>query len=277
MQNNICEIQVLGDTTEWTVTAADHPALAPRRIRHFGFSDAGPGYQFVRHRPGFGALFVCVGGQGKVWADGGWRACGAGQIYLTPAHAYHAYETIPACRWDVGWFALEEPKGEAPLVNLPEPSLRTASVEGIAKAMRGFHDEFDGPKSPLHLEAWLQVIHLELERLLRQDRPMDQRLEGVWSEVGKTPGRPWDLKTLSRMASLSGEQFRHLCNKTFGESPMAHVTAIRMRRACQLILRSDLPVGDIAEKVGYTNQFAFSTAFKRHTGATPRGYRQTQR
>ena len=274
MQKNICDIQIIGDTTEWSVTAGDHGALAVERLIYFGFSDAGSGYAFRRCNPAFGALFVCAGGTGRVWTGRQWQVMTQGQVYLAPARTPHAYECMPGRRWNVGWFALEEPLGVAPMVCGTEPVLRSAVVAPLMAAMHGFHGEFSSRRSPAYLEAWLAVLRLELDRILERRCLVDHRLERTWAEVAAAPDRTWNLMGLSRLAALSPEQFRHLCQKHFDMSPMARVTLIRMRRACQLLLRSDLRISEIAEAVGYGNQFAFSTAFRRHIKTTPRAYRK---
>ena len=48
---------------------------------------------------------------------------------------------------------------------------------------------------------------------------------------------------------------------------------LRMARARALLISTNLPVYQTAALVGYENPFAFSTAFKRHTGQTPREFR----
>ena len=66
------------------------------------------------------------------------------------------------------------------------------------------------------------------------------------------------------------ERFRTVA----GVAPLAYLTQWRMRLAEQA-LRDDArtPVASIAGSVGYTSESAFSNAFKRATGKSPRSYR----
>jgi len=57
---------------------------------------------------------------------------------------------------------------------------------------------------------------------------------------------------------------------------MAMVARLRLERARHLLRETDEPVKSIAQRVGYANQFAFSTAFKRVTGLSPQGCRDAR-
>ena len=48
-----------------------------------------------------------------------------------------------------------------------------------------------------------------------------------------------------------------------------------MTTAARLLQESDAPLGTVAAGVGYTSEFAFATAFKRHHGTAPGRYRRT--
>lgn len=61
-----------------------------------------------------------------------------------------------------------------------------------------------------------------------------------------------------------------------GESVGAYVRRRRTERACDLLTDSSLPVGQIAERLGYPQQAAFAQAFKQETGLSPTAWRAAQ-
>ena len=61
-----------------------------------------------------------------------------------------------------------------------------------------------------------------------------------------------------------------------GTPPLTYLTHWRMRLAASL-LREDVPLGEVAEHVGYESEAAFSVAFKRERGVPPGQYRRSQR
>ena len=56
---------------------------------------------------------------------------------------------------------------------------------------------------------------------------------------------------------------------TIGMAPLRYVTELRMRLASQWLTLERLPIEEVAQRLGYTSQAAFSRAFKRITGNTP--------
>jgi AraC-like DNA-binding protein len=54
------------------------------------------------------------------------------------------------------------------------------------------------------------------------------------------------------------------------------IAEVRMSKAKELLLHSDLPIADIAERTGFTNSSYFYRTFKRCNGVTPNEYRRAQ-
>lgn len=66
--------------------------------------------------------------------------------------------------------------------------------------------------------------------------------------------------------------FRHETGITF----IDYVTQVRIRRAVELLLGSELKIYEIAERVGYSSQHYFSSAFKKMLGLSPGEYRKSR-
>ncbi|NEE01714.1 AraC family transcriptional regulator [Phytoactinopolyspora halotolerans] len=87
------------------------------------------------------------------------------------------------------------------------------------------------------------------------------------------PTRTWTVETLAREAGVSRATFARRFTELLGEPPMAYLTGWRLSMAADLLQRTDATVESIARKVGYSNAYALSVAFKRHFGIRPSGYR----
>ncbi|WP_262316206.1 helix-turn-helix transcriptional regulator [Lacticaseibacillus parakribbianus] len=78
--------------------------------------------------------------------------------------------------------------------------------------------------------------------------------------------------TLADLASDLHVSAAHL-SRTFkavrGESPMSYLTALRMKKATQILKETDLPINQVATSVGYQDPFYFSRLFKQHYGEPP--------
>ena len=88
------------------------------------------------------------------------------------------------------------------------------------------------------------------------------------------PGTRWTLQALAHRAGMSRSNFARKFKDTVGSSPMNYLTRWRMLLAGDRLTRRSEPVSAIALSLGYDSESAFSTAFKRVTGSSPRRYAQ---
>ena len=65
--------------------------------------------------------------------------------------------------------------------------------------------------------------------------------------------------------------------KRFGITPKQFLTERKINKACQLLSDTDLPVGMIAQTLGFDDQMAFSKVFKKYMKVSPSAFRQEQR
>ena len=63
----------------------------------------------------------------------------------------------------------------------------------------------------------------------------------------------------------------------FGMTPKQFLTERKINKACQLLSDTELPVGMIAQTLGFDDQMAFSKVFKKHMELSPSAFRQEQR
>jgi AraC-like DNA-binding protein len=71
---------------------------------------------------------------------------------------------------------------------------------------------------------------------------------------------------------MSRSTFALRFKETVGTSPMEYVTRWRMLLAGDRLMNSSDPVSAVARSLGYESESAFSTAFKRVMGCSPRQY-----
>lgn len=79
---------------------------------------------------------------------------------------------------------------------------------------------------------------------------------------------------LAGIAHLSLSRFHHLFKEIMKCSPLDFVKKMRLEKARFLLLNSDMQVAEVAEAVGFTNQFHFSREFKNATNLAPTKFRQ---
>ena len=73
---------------------------------------------------------------------------------------------------------------------------------------------------------------------------------------------------------MSRAAFARRFSAMTGRPPLAYLTWWRMVLAGRLLRSSDASLDAVAGQVGYTSEFAFAKAFKRHFGVAPGRYRR---
>jgi AraC-like DNA-binding protein len=100
----------------------------------------------------------------------------------------------------------------------------------------------------------------------------DRQMSAAITAMHDDPGRRWTLQALAERAGMSRTTFALKFKETVGASPMDYLTRWRMLVAGDRLATSGDPISVIALSLGYESESAFSTAFKRVMGRSPRQY-----
>ncbi|MBQ8662602.1 MAG: response regulator [Eubacterium sp.] len=82
------------------------------------------------------------------------------------------------------------------------------------------------------------------------------------------------VKELADLACVSINYFSAMFKRETGQNYKAYLTGIRMEKALELLLNTDLKTYEIGEAVGYNNVRRFVDAFKQLYGMSPMDYRK---
>lgn len=84
----------------------------------------------------------------------------------------------------------------------------------------------------------------------------------------------FDLAFVSRKLSINPDYISRKLKHETGFSFKEWLTKLRIQKSIELLNSRKYPIYEIAEMVGYSNQHYFSTAFKNHTGYSPKQYQE---
>lgn len=85
------------------------------------------------------------------------------------------------------------------------------------------------------------------------------------------------LDELAAEARLSPYHFARMFKQSVGVPPRVYLTRLRMEKACELLARTDLPVTEIAQEVGYSSNQVLARVFIKHQRMSPTDYRRAVR
>ncbi|HTJ57182.1 MAG TPA: AraC family transcriptional regulator [Devosiaceae bacterium] len=100
----------------------------------------------------------------------------------------------------------------------------------------------------------------------------DAQMGAALSAIHKSPEKRWTLQALAEQVGMSRTTFAVRFRETVGTPPMEYLTRWRMVRAGERLLTSNDTIASIALSLSYASESAFSTAFKRVMGCSPRKY-----
>jgi len=145
----------------------------------------------------------------------------------------------------------------------------------------------DLPGAKIASAQLMQLLFIEILRAHLETRDVmpagwlravaDPRLAPALRLMHGDPGRSWHLEELARASAMSRTIFAERFREVAGVAPLTYLTQWRMRLAERSLREETTPVAAIARSLGYGSESAFSNAFKRVTGHSPRACRGAAR
>lgn len=99
-------------------------------------------------------------------------------------------------------------------------------------------------------------------------------LSPAFSAIHSQPEINWTVESLAKTCFMSRSKFASLFQQVADETPLAYLKQHRLRLASQFLRTGQLSIQQIAHRVGYSSETAFSQTFKKHYLCTPSEYRQ---
>lgn len=84
-----------------------------------------------------------------------------------------------------------------------------------------------------------------------------------------------DLNEFASLCHMSLSTFKRKFREVYKESPARYITQMKIKKATESLLHTDLRISDIAYDLGYDSLTTFNRAFKDQTGKSPSEYRMS--
>jgi AraC-like DNA-binding protein len=98
----------------------------------------------------------------------------------------------------------------------------------------------------------------------------DRRIGEALHLMHRDIAYPWTIEAMAKRVGMSRSAFSALFTRRVGRPPLEYLTHWRMTVARQALKQREADVSGVAIQVGYASQSAFSQAFKRIFGYSPR-------
>jgi AraC-like DNA-binding protein len=179
------------------------------------------------------------------------------------------------------------------LMDVLPPLIHVRSSRPEAGALRWLLEQLVGELSSDRLGAGLASAHLaqlmfvQILRIYLADPAQasdpgwvralaDERIAPALRLMHGNPGRSWTLGELARASAMSRTTFATRFKEAAGVAPLTYLQGWRMRLAERALRGGAAPIASVALSLGYTSESAFSNAFKRAVGVSPKRYRSAR-
>ncbi len=147
-------------------------------------------------------------------------------------------------------------------------------VIGLAQAQPLAHAELLEASVTLMLRSFLSgntAIALEPHENL--PAAIQRALSAIRRALAQDPPSPISLSALAKVACVTPEHLCRLFRRHLNLGPIECVGLARLERAAGLLVRTNLPIRQIADTVGFGSPYHFSHKFHQVYGLSPRDYR----
>ena len=156
--------------------------------------------------------------------------------------------------------------------HLPCGVYKCADKNSVERLLSLIMEEFLLKKSHSErlLSSMTESLFVVLSRAIEKETDVEKVITSLMLDIHKNyrTGKV-DVNKYAEMLDLSKDRVSVIFKNRFGHAPYQYQIMLRMRDATDLLLHTDLSIGEIAEKLGYKNQLYFSTAYKKQAGVSP--------
>lgn len=242
------------------------------------------------HYHGAMELMQVVSGAPLLTVDTTQIRCRPGDLFFIPAYAVHSLESEELCA--IRGITFEpalldgalcgvDPAGQFSRGRISDPLCRAGHPlhPEMAAAFDRMYDAYHTP-SPTRRPAVLSALYGMLEMLLRRYAPAAEeerayrRLEPAIRYMEAHFAEEISLEQISRLLNVCPDHCIRMFREQTNKTPMRYLADLRLVEAMKLLVETDLPMGQIAARCGYSGPAYLSKTFKDRLGRSPRQYRQ---
>lgn len=234
-------------------------------------------------------IHFIVNGAGRYNLGNTYSKVEAGQCFFIPENALSFYSADQHNPWSYYWIAFRGSDAEAMCdacgFSLSNP---VVSIRHINKITNHIDHMIETDVSSLSSEVTVESLLLQIFSCILEERKtnlasarmeidQDQYMQKALTYIQNHVGEQLTVSQVAKELFIGRTLLFQLSRKYFNLSPRQLITHAKIIRACELLKTTDDSIKNISDMCGYTNQFAFSRAFRRECGIAPSEFRQIYR
>jgi AraC-like DNA-binding protein len=193
-----------------------------------------------------------------------------GSIILLPPDRLYGFRFSPGMRMLAYHFRLEWAPGCDVFANYEHVQIRTDGTPLVRLAYQALATDLESFSAIAQLRGLLLQI---AGRFIENPPVVSTRIQAVLQRIEGSCRADLSFETLANACGLRRETLSRQFRKEVGRTLQEHLHRRLIELAAHRLLTGER-VKDVADHLGFTSEFYFSRFFKRHTGSSPRNFRQ---
>ncbi|MDX2050996.1 MAG: AraC family transcriptional regulator [Polyangiaceae bacterium] len=254
------------------MVAEASPRISVGQLRAVHLARLPRHWQNQPHSHSYSEIVIPTSGRVETTVGGQTKSAGPGQVLIYPAgqvHQSRAGDGKPLTQIVIGW------EGRSSL--LPDEFTAIADAQGrltvLGRWFLEVHPVTDDKQREL-AQSLLTSLLFEIHQNLQS--PVSNLSSMVRRYVKQHLAEPLSIADLSRAAGLSPFHFSRVFKEAEGIPPMTFVRNARLEVARTLLETTRLTLREVAESVGFSDQFQLSRIFRRVLGMAPSDVRASK-
>jgi AraC-like DNA-binding protein/uncharacterized RmlC-like cupin family protein len=228
-------------------------------------------------------LIYCLEGSGQVRIGKTEYPIEAGDFFAVPmktAHKYAADETNP---WTIYWLHFKGSTADAIVDAIKKQTGLKGFLSNNEKTIELFNEMYAqlergyGNDSLMYANMCLWHFLTTFlyndqysNKALRKEDATNVAIDYLKTNIEKV----LSLEEMSSQVRLSASHFSAVFKKKTGFSPIEYFNHLKVQKACQFLLFTNLRIKEIAQELGIEDQYYFSRMFTKVMGMPPNEYRE---
>ena len=228
-------------------------------------------------------IFLVTDGAGECESKVRHVQIGAGTLVVLPPGCWHRYRPDPATGWSTVWIGFDGDLAERLVGQAGFRKGDDIFVRRVSSTVEAcFRNSLDTLLNTVGNKPFSTATHVPMliAAILESADGGDSRrmsadpIPQAQAYINDHSAETIDFETLACTLGLSYRSFRYQFARKTGESPLHYQLSRRLARAKNLLASSDMPIADIAEKLGFNSTWYFTHFFQKHTRSSPSAYRK---
>ncbi|MDR1919659.1 MAG: helix-turn-helix domain-containing protein [Tannerellaceae bacterium] len=270
--------------------ALKNPLTSGLAIHSMGYFPKAENH-FISRENGCGEylLIYCTKGEGWYRLNEKMYAVHANEFFILPAEQPHQYGASDGNPWYIYWIHFKGSNAEyvyerlscLQRIGMEEDSRiddRISFFEELVRALELGHDEEMIAYANLSLNhllsSFMYVQSYRDVKFRKKEKQNTFFISLATHYMNENIEKKLTLKEIASYFGYSESHFYRLFLKEIHYAPMNYFLHIKIERACQLLLHTNMKINQISFKLGFEDPYYFSRIFTQIKGCSPKKYRE---